>query len=92
MIFVKLIHPHFEADFIESTQIKLRHIGKQHKYNAKQQQQQQNIPSTTTKQDTHQGIILGMDSANERWRYIVTSSLIGWAHTRNDPCHATTKM
>ena len=31
------------------------------------------------------GIILGMGSANERWRYIVMSSLIGWAHTQNDP-------
>ena len=31
------------------------------------------------------GINLGMDSANERRRYIVTSSLIGWATTRNDP-------
>ena len=26
-----------------------------------------------------------MGSANERWRYNVTSSLIGWAHTQNDP-------
>ena len=26
-------------------------------------------------------------SANERRRYILTSSLIGWAHTQNDPCH-----
>ena len=24
--------------------------------------------------------------ANERRRYIVTSSLIGWPHTQNDPC------
>ena len=31
------------------------------------------------------GIIQGMHSANERWRYIVTSSLIGWAHTQNHP-------
>ena len=23
--------------------------------------------------------------ANERWCYIVTSSLIGWAHKQNDP-------
>ena len=23
--------------------------------------------------------------ANERWRYIVTPSLFGWAHTQNDP-------
>ena len=30
-------------------------------------------------------IILDMDSANERWRYIVTSSLICWARTQNDP-------
>ena len=36
--------------------------------------------------DTIWGIILGMGSANERRRYIVTSSLIGWAHTQNDPC------
>ena len=27
-----------------------------------------------------------MRPANERRRYKVTSSLIGWAHTRNDPC------
>ena len=31
------------------------------------------------------GIILCMRPANERRRYIVTSSLIGWAHTQNDP-------
>ena len=30
------------------------------------------------------GIILGMGSANGRQHYIVTSSLIGWAHTQND--------
>ena len=30
------------------------------------------------------GIILGMGWANERRRYIVTSFLIGWAHTQND--------
>ena len=27
-----------------------------------------------------------MCSANERRRYNVASSLIGWAHTQNDPC------
>ena len=32
------------------------------------------------------GIILGMGSTNERWRYNVTSSLIGRAHTQNDQC------
>ena len=31
------------------------------------------------------GIILGMGSVNERRRHSVTSSLIGWAHTQNDP-------
>ena len=30
-------------------------------------------------------IILCMYPANGRWRYTVTSSLIGWAHTQNDP-------
>ena len=27
-----------------------------------------------------------MGSTNERWCYVVTSSLIGWSHTQNDPC------
>ena len=27
------------------------------------------------------GLILGLRSANERWRYFVTTSLIGWAQT-----------
>ena len=27
-----------------------------------------------------------MGSANARWRYIVTSSLIGWTHTQYNPC------
>ena len=31
-------------------------------------------------------IILCMLPADERRRYIVTSSLIGWAHTQNDAC------
>ena len=34
--------------------------------------------------------ILGMGSANERRRYIVTSSHIVWSHTKNDPCIGTT--
>ena len=33
-------------------------------------------------------IILCMYPANERWRYIVTSSLIGWVHTQNDPINS----
>ena len=32
------------------------------------------------------GIILCMRPANERRRYVVTSSLIGWAHTQKYPC------
>ena len=31
------------------------------------------------------GTILCMRQANERWRYIVTSALIGWAHPLKDP-------
>ena len=31
-------------------------------------------------------IIWCMRPANERRRYIVTSSIIGWVHTQNDPC------
>ena len=31
-------------------------------------------------------ITLDMGSANKRRRYIVTSSLIGFAHTQNNPC------
>ena len=34
----------------------------------------------------HAWIILCMRPANERRRYIVTSSLIGWAHTQIDSC------
>ena len=28
-----------------------------------------------------------MGSGNEKRRYIVTSFLIGWSHTENDPCY-----
>ena len=34
------------------------------------------------------GIILWKRQANEKWCYIVTSSLIGWAHTQNDPWYS----
>ena len=44
---------------------------------------------TSVKNDTgtwrQSGIILCVCPANGRRRYIVTSSLIGWAHTQNDP-------
>ena len=32
------------------------------------------------------GLILGLRPANERWRYVVTTSLIGTAQTKNQPC------
>ena len=38
--------------------------------------------------NAHSGIIMCMRPANERWRYIVTPSLIGWAHIQNDPTHS----
>ena len=38
------------------------------------------------------GIILCMHPANERRRYDVTSSLIGWVHTQNDPCGLEVKL
>ena len=38
------------------------------------------------------GNILWMLPANERWLYIVTSSLIGWAHTQNDPRYHHQRM
>ena len=31
-------------------------------------------------------INLCIHPANERWRYSVTPSLIGWTHIQNDPC------
>ena len=37
-------------------------------------------------------IILYMRPANGRRRYIVTSSLIGWAHIQNDPWRITQKQ
>ena len=40
---------------------------------------------------TTTGIIFCMRPANERRRYNVTSSLIGWAHSQNDPCHNKTQ-
>ena len=39
-----------------------------------------------TKRQNIAGIILFMCPTNERRRYSVTSSLIGWAHKQNDPC------
>ena len=41
-----------------------------------------NVPYSCTK---FTGIILCMRPTNERWRYSVTSSLIGWEHSRIDP-------
>ena len=36
-------------------------------------------------QFARKGIILVMSSTDERRRYIVTPSLIGWDHNQNDP-------
>ena len=33
-----------------------------------------------------EGLILGLCPPNERWRYFVTTSLIGWAQSYNQPC------
>ena len=41
--------------------------------------------STAIAQRLYSGITLGMGSANERQSYIVTLSLIGWAHSQNFP-------
>ena len=45
---------------------------------------QQPLPCTWC--TLYAGVILCMGSANERWRYIVMSSLIGRAHAQNEPC------
>ena len=37
-------------------------------------------------EDTHPGISLGMRPVNERCHYNVTTSFIGWVHTKTDPC------
>ena len=35
---------------------------------------------------TYSGLILGLRPANERRRYFVTTSLIGWSQTKDQPC------
>ena len=48
-------------------------------------QKKKSAPQGLRVQHTYR-IILFMSSANERWRYnVTTSSLIGWAHVQNDP-------
>ena len=44
-----------------------------------------NVLHWTRASGQYSGIILCMCPANKRRRYIVTSALIGWAHTQNDP-------
>ena len=46
----------------------------------------QNLNNLLHVDGSNAGIILCMGAANERRRYIITSSLIGCAHTQNDPC------
>ena len=33
------------------------------------------------------GLILGLRPANEKWRYVVTTFLVGWTQTWNQPSH-----
>ena len=35
----------------------------------------------------HAGLILGLRPANEKRRYFVTTSLIGWVEAMIQPCH-----
>ena len=37
----------------------------------------------------HSGLIEGLHPGNERRRYFVTTSLIGWAQTYNQPCNSS---
>ena len=50
------------------------------------------LRATSQKMLQISGIILCMRPANERRRYNVTSSPIGWAHSQNDPWISITKM
>ena len=50
------------------------------------------VPYLQQNMEMNQGFILGMGWANERRRYIVTSSLIGWAHAKVDLSAAETWM
>ena len=43
-------------------------------------------------QQPYPGLILGLRSANERRRYNVTPSLIGWAQTLNQPWYLCTSV
>ena len=44
------------------------------------------LSSDRTWGDTTPGLILGLHPANERQRYKVTPTLIGWVKTQNQPC------
>ena len=48
-------------------------------------------PSTPFRHIPQAGMILGLRPANERRRYTVTPSLIGWAQTQNQPCPGTVR-
>ena len=43
-------------------------------------------PMSTILGIIHTGLIFGLHPANERWRYFVTTSLIGWMQVWNQPC------
>ena len=64
--------------------LKLNHVSKRgHRYQREPWHQHERYSSSLC--GMFSGIILCMRPANERRRYIVTSSPIGWAHTQNDP-------
>ena len=48
----------------------------------------QYIPMISYPYAEHAGLIVGLRPANERHRYKVTPSLIGWVQTQNQPWHA----
>ena len=50
-----------------------------------------NIPDST-KNLLFPAWVVDMGSVSETRRYIVTSSLIGWAHTQNDSCTPSLKL
>ena len=56
------------------------HVNKSIIYNASQRIQMEHLNSVLKLKCPNTGIILCMGSANQRRRYTVTPSLIGWAH------------
>ena len=73
------------ADIRKTTKRKLTCI----RYNQFKPPNRSKVVGLTSAEDMQRpGIILVLGSANERRRYIVTTSLIGWAQYQNDPWEA----